>query len=173
MTIRETPEVRRPWMARGAIAGAKGLPGGAFAPRNIHTHARFRTECQSFLCCRDTRLTISSKQRSGRAAAPPKAESQVRNLSGAPNLQPCRMKLGTLLAGYIAFGRTPSARQFRSNGKNAQGAVTHLGLSRTRHIRSFAAVPSGFRYGRGAPLRSFRRPSETNAALNSGHLPAA
>src|SRR6204780_1764023 len=27
--------------------------------RNIHTHAPFRTECQSFLRCRDTRLTIS------------------------------------------------------------------------------------------------------------------
>jgi hypothetical protein len=33
--------------------------------RNIHTHAPFRTECQSFLRCRDTRLTISRKQRSG------------------------------------------------------------------------------------------------------------
>ena len=37
--------------------------------RNIHTHAPFRTECQSFLRCRDMRLTISRKQRSGHAAA--------------------------------------------------------------------------------------------------------
>ena len=35
--------------------------------RNIHTHAPFRTECQSFLRCRDTRLTISRKQ--GRSSA--------------------------------------------------------------------------------------------------------
>ena len=37
--------------------------------RNIHTHAPFRTECQSFLRCRDMSLTISRKQRSGHAAA--------------------------------------------------------------------------------------------------------
>ena len=61
-------------------------PGSAWSPgrrvcrtapsrrRNIHTHALFRTERQSFLRCRDMRLTISRKQRSGHAAAP-KAES--------------------------------------------------------------------------------------------------
>ncbi len=52
--------------------------------RNIHTHAPFRTECQSFLRCRDARLTISRKQRSGHAAALRRQRPQVRILSGAP-----------------------------------------------------------------------------------------
>ena len=52
--------------------------------RNIHTHAPFRTERQSFLRCRDMRLTISRKQRSGHAAALRRQRPQVRILSGAP-----------------------------------------------------------------------------------------
>ena len=37
--------------------------------RTIHTHAPFRTERQSFLRCRDMRLTRLRNQRSGRPAA--------------------------------------------------------------------------------------------------------
>jgi hypothetical protein len=36
--------------------------------RSIHTHAPFRTECQSLLRCRDAKLTRSRNQRSGHAA---------------------------------------------------------------------------------------------------------
>ena len=50
----QAPHRREPRI--GAIAGAKGLPGSAFAPPEFHTHAPFRTECQSFLRCRDMRL---------------------------------------------------------------------------------------------------------------------
>jgi hypothetical protein len=39
---------------------------------NIHTHAPFRTERQSFLRCRDRRLTIARNQRSGHDAALPR-----------------------------------------------------------------------------------------------------
>jgi hypothetical protein len=51
--------------------------------RNIHTHAPFRTERQSFLPCRDMSLTISRKQRSGHAVALRRQRPQVRILSGA------------------------------------------------------------------------------------------
>jgi hypothetical protein len=50
---------------------------------NIHTHAPFRTERQSFLRCRDRRLTIARNQRSGHDAALPRQTPQVRILSGA------------------------------------------------------------------------------------------
>ena len=53
---------------------------------NIHTHAPFRTERQSFLRCWDMRLAISRKQRSGHAAALRTHTPQVRILSGAPRL---------------------------------------------------------------------------------------
>ena len=45
--------------------------------RNIHTHAPFRTECQSFLRCRDMRSTISRKPRSGHAAAHERARDDA------------------------------------------------------------------------------------------------
>ena len=43
--------------------------------RNIHTHAPFRTEGQSFLRCRDMRLTISRKQQGRATQLPSKAEA--------------------------------------------------------------------------------------------------
>ena len=58
--------------ARPGSARSPGLRVCRAAPsrrRNIHTHAPFRTERQSFLRCRDMRLTISREQRSGHAAA--------------------------------------------------------------------------------------------------------
>jgi hypothetical protein len=63
--------------------------------RNIHTHAPFRTECQSFLRCRDMMLTISRRQRSGHAAALRRQRPQVRILSGAPKFHRSETKLGT------------------------------------------------------------------------------
>jgi hypothetical protein len=39
--------------------GLRVCRGAASRHRNIHTHAPFRTECQSFLRCRDVRLTTA------------------------------------------------------------------------------------------------------------------
>ena len=88
--------------------------------RNIHTHAPFRTECQSFLRCRDMRLTISRKQRSGHAAAPRRQRPQVRILSGLP------------------------ARARRS----PQSVVSRLSDKRAR-VACASRLPSGHKDGRG------------------------
>jgi hypothetical protein len=62
----QAPHRREPRI--GAIAGAKGLPGSALAPPAIHTHAPFRTECQSFLRCRDMSLRYRVESRCGAVA---------------------------------------------------------------------------------------------------------
>ncbi len=86
--LRLGPSQSRPLIdASPGSARSPGLRVCRAAPsrrRNSHTHAPFRTECQSFLRCRDARLTTSRKQRSGHAAALRRAEPQVRILSGPP-----------------------------------------------------------------------------------------
>ena len=91
--------------------------------RNIHTHAPFRTECQSFLRCRDMRLTISRKQRSGHAAALRRQRPQVRILSGAPIISICyaRARGRPERFGYHMATETVHAR--RSNPPLRPGAL--------------------------------------------------
>ena len=88
--LRLGPSQSRPLIdASPGSARSPGLRVCRAAPsrrRNIHTHAPFRTECQSFLRCRTMRLAISRKRRSGHAAALRRQRSQVRILWGAPLL---------------------------------------------------------------------------------------
>ena len=64
--LRLGPSQSRPLTdASPGSARSPGLRVRRAAPsrrRNIHTHAPFRTECPSFLRCRDMRLTISRKR---------------------------------------------------------------------------------------------------------------
>ncbi len=75
--------------------------------RNIHTHAPFRTERQSFLRGRDMRLTISRKQRVGPRRCPPKAEVTGSNPVGRTNII---SSLGKRVGGR--FGRLSATRDY-------------------------------------------------------------
>ena len=113
--------------------GLRVCPAAPSRRRNIHTHAPFRTERQSFLRCRDARLTVSRKQRSGHAAAPPdgrghrscRARHCVQLLSSRGALRRCGL-VRTLYAlpvrypfrprpfGSLGFERRPDARRIVS-----------------------------------------------------------
>ena len=101
--LRLGPSQSRPLTdASPGLARSPGLRVCRAAPsrrRNIHTHAPFRTECQSFLRCRDMRLTISPNQRSAHAVALRRQRSGVRIPSGAPETAKSlgNMKTSTVL----------------------------------------------------------------------------
>ena len=89
--------------------------------RNIHTHAPFRTECQSFLRCRDMRLTISRKQRSGHAAALRRQRPQVRILSGAAGARARRSPQSVVSRQSDKGARVACASRLPSGRKDGRG----------------------------------------------------
>ena len=103
--------------------GLRVCRGAPSRRQNIHTHAPFRTERQSFLRCRDVRLTISRNQRSAHAAALRRQRPQVRILSGAPIISICYVKA---LGRPERFGyhmATETMRARRSNSPLRPGAL--------------------------------------------------
>ena len=112
--------------------------------RNIHTHAPFRTECQSFLRCQDTRLTISRKLRSGYAAAPRRQRPEVRILSGLP----------------ARARRSPQSVVSRLSDKRARVACASRLPSGPRMAVACAALgrlTSTLVFGRNAQIAAIRR----------------
>ena len=118
----------------GARAGAVERP----------THAPFRTECQSFLRCQDTRLTISRKLRSGYAAAPRRQRPEVRILSGLP----------------ARARRSPQSVVSRLSDKRARVACASRLPSGPRMAVACAALgrlTSTLVFGRNAQIAAIRR----------------
>jgi hypothetical protein len=150
-------------------------PGSAWSPglrvcraapsrrRNIHTHARFRTERQSFLRCRDMRLAISRKQRSGHAAALRRQQQTGSNPVGRAIFPPVRNKTG-----HYGTDHSSNAGPFCPTTliPRSSSQCFSIASSSSEHVSDRLRLRRGLHFSARIWLRRNREPNRQAASRN-------